>query len=309
MTTLRMSRRAALAGLGALGAAEWSVPTRAEARPNIVVAVQQNPDLLDPFLVISNVSYRVQDNIWDYLIATDYLHDLKNGPMLATEWHRTDDRTLEFTLRQGVKFHDGSEMTAEDVAFTFGDERILSPTSRGYAPSRPFLGTIEKVEATGPYSVRLVTRQPDPLIERRLAGWGAQIISKRAFLAAKDWDAWGRAPVGTGPYKLGALKSGESILLVAHDRVLGRPAACRVSEIPDRAGNRRTHGRTGRRRLRPYHRGAAGPVRDDRGLQGPGGGRRSDHESPRVCSTINSTRSLPTCMSAAPSAWRSTANC
>jgi peptide/nickel transport system substrate-binding protein len=229
MTTLRMSRRAALAGLGALGAAEWSVPTRAEARPNIVVAVQQNPDLLDPFLVISNVSYRVQDNIWDYLIATDYLHDLKNGPMLATEWHRTDDRTLEFTLRQGVKFHDGSEMTAEDVAFTFGDERILSPTSRGYAPSRPFLGTIEKVEATGPHSVRLVTRQPDPLIERRLAGWGAQIISKRAFLAAKDWDAWGRAPVGTGPYKLGALKSGESILLVAHDQYwAGPPPAASV---------------------------------------------------------------------------------
>ena len=114
----------------------------------------------------------MQDNIWDYLIATDYLHDLKNGPMLATEWHRTDDRTLEFTLRQGVKFHDGSEMTAEDVAFTFGDQRIMSPTSRGYAPSRPFLGTIEKAEATGRYSVRLATKQPDPLIERRLGRLG-----------------------------------------------------------------------------------------------------------------------------------------
>ena len=54
-----------------------------------------------------------------------------------------------------------------------------------------------------------MTREPDPLIERRLAGWGAQIVSKRAFLAAGDWDAWGRAPVGTGPYKMKQLKSGE----------------------------------------------------------------------------------------------------
>jgi peptide/nickel transport system substrate-binding protein len=216
-----MSRRAALAGLGAMGAAGWVARAQAESRPDIVIAVQQNPSLIDPFLEISNVSYRVQDNVWDYLIATDYLHDLRNGPMLATEWRRTDDRTLEFVLRQGVKFHDGSEMTAEDVAFSFGDERILDPKSPGYAPSRPFLGTIEKVEITGPYAVRVVTKQPDPLIERRLAGWGAQIISKRAFLAAKDWNAWGRAPVGTGPYKLAELKSGESILLKAHDQYWG----------------------------------------------------------------------------------------
>src|SRR5215472_1707460 len=118
-TAPAISRRTALTGLAALSAGASSRPAHAETRPNIVIAVQQNPTLLDPFLDISNVSYRVQDNIWDYLIATDYLHDLTNGPMLATEWHRADDRTLEFTLRQGVKFHDGSEMTAEDVAFTF----------------------------------------------------------------------------------------------------------------------------------------------------------------------------------------------
>jgi peptide/nickel transport system substrate-binding protein len=235
-TAPALSRRAALTGLAALGAGEWARSAHAETRPNIVIAVQQNPTLLDPFLDISNVSYRVQDNIWDYLISTDYLNDLKNGPMLATEWHRTDDRTLEFTLRQGVKFHDGTEMTAEDVAFTFGDERIMSPSSRGYAPSRPFLGTIEKVEVTGSYAVRLTTKQPDPLIERRLAGWGAQIVSKRAFLAAKDWEAWGRAPIGTGPYKVAEFKSGQSILLVAHDQYWGGPppaASVKFQIVPE----------------------------------------------------------------------------
>ncbi|HEY2133343.1 MAG TPA: ABC transporter substrate-binding protein [Acetobacteraceae bacterium] len=229
MTFPSLSRRAALAGLGAIGLAARARAQASGTRPNIVLAVQENPDLLDPFLVISNVAYRVQDNIYDYLIATDYLHDLKQGPMLATEWHRTDDLTLEFTLRQGVKFHDGSEMTAEDVAFTFGPERMLSPQSRGYAPSRPFLGTIDRAEVIGPYKVRILTKQPDPLIERRLAGWGAQIVSKKAFLAAKDWDAWGRAPVGTGPYKVSQLKGGESILLTAHDDYwAGRPPAASI---------------------------------------------------------------------------------
>ena len=280
-TAPAISRRAALTGLAALGAGEWARSAHAETRPNIVIAVQQNPTLLDPFLDISNVSYRVQDNIWDYLISTDYLNDLKNGPMLATEWHRTDDRTLEFTLRQGVKFHDGTEMTAEDVAFTFGDERIMSPSSRGYAPSRPFLGTIEKVEATGPYAVRLTTKQPDPLIERRLAGWGAQIVSKRAFLAAKDWDAWGRAPVGTGPYKVSEFKSGQSILLVAHDQYWGGPppaASVKFQIVPEIAA-----------RMAGLSAGdydlitevPARPVRHHRQLQGPPGRRRPNPESPR----------------------------
>ena len=233
MMPMPLSRRTACVGLGALGVAGWSERIRAQtppaARPNIIVAVQDNPDLLDPFLVITNISFRVQDNIYDYLIATDYLHDMKLGPMLATEWHRVDDLTLQLTLRKGVKFHDGSEMTAEDVVFTFGPERIMSPQSRGYAPSRPFLGTIDRVEAIGPYEVRVVTKQPDPLIERRLAGWGAQIVSKRAFLAAGNWDVWGRAPVATGPYKVKQLRSGESITLDSHDDYwAGRPPAASV---------------------------------------------------------------------------------
>jgi hypothetical protein len=79
MTGPAVSRRAALAGLAALGGGGWLGSARADTRPNIVIAVQQNPTLLDPFLDISNVSYRVQDNIWDCLIATDYLNDLKKA--------------------------------------------------------------------------------------------------------------------------------------------------------------------------------------------------------------------------------------
>lgn len=234
MIAVPVSRRSTIAGLAALGFAGHSERAAAQpastARPGIIVAVQDNPDLLDPLLAVNNVSYRVQYNIYDYLIGTDFLHGMQQKPMLATEWRRLDDLTLQLTLRKRVKFHDGSEMTAEDVAFTFGPERMMDPKSRGHAPSRTFLGTIKRVEATGPYEVRVVTHAPDPTIERRLAGWGSQIVSKRAFLAAGNWDAWARAPVGTGPYKVKQFKSGESITLVSHDDYwAGRPPAASVT--------------------------------------------------------------------------------
>ena len=133
------------------------------------------------------------------------------------------------TTSAGLPSSCGANWPGVDVAFTFGPERILDPKSPGYVPSRPFLGTIEKVEVIGPLKVRVTTKQPGPLIGRRLAGWGAQIISKRAFQAAGSWNAWGRAPVGTGPYKVKQLKCGESITLVAHDDYWGgRPPAASV---------------------------------------------------------------------------------
>ncbi len=58
-------------------------------------------------------------SLWESLIGRDWLGNLAPRPGLATEWRRVDDQTVELKLRQGVKFHNGDEMTAEDVVFTF----------------------------------------------------------------------------------------------------------------------------------------------------------------------------------------------
>lgn len=217
-----ITRRGVLAGGAGLTAlALGTGRLQAQQSKNIVVAVQEIPPQLDPILVEYNSGYRILFNVYDTLIGTDYLNKFAVVPGLATTWKRVGETVLELELRQGVKFHDGSEMTAEDVAFSFGKERMMDPASRGYAATRAYLGTISKVEATDRYKVRVSTDKPDPVIEKRLAGWSAQVISKAAFQKVNDWDKWARNPVATGPFVMAEVKTGESLTLKAFDGYWG----------------------------------------------------------------------------------------
>ena len=183
--------------------------------------MQKNPDILSPVGPQYNVTYRVLYNIFDLLVGVDFENDFRLRPSLATEWRRIDDLTMELTLRRGVKFHDGAEMTAEDVVFSFGPERVMNEDAPGHKDSRPFLGTFDKVEAIDDYTVRVTTKKPDPILHLRLAGWMSQIIRKDAYLAAPGFDAWAKKPIGTGPYKVVDFAQDEYILLAAHDDYWG----------------------------------------------------------------------------------------
>ena len=98
--------------------------------PSVRVAVQQiaNSGTLTPLREQSNVGSRTFPMIYASLIELDRQGDLSLKPSLATSWKRIDDYTVELKLRQGVKFHNGDEMTAEDVAFTFGPEYMFGTT-------------------------------------------------------------------------------------------------------------------------------------------------------------------------------------
>ncbi len=99
---------------------------RADGRPSITVAVQKiaNSNTLETLREQSNVGTRTFYSYAETLIDTDWVGDLSLRPGLATSWRRIDDRTVELTLREGVRFHNGDPMTAEDVAFSFGPERM-----------------------------------------------------------------------------------------------------------------------------------------------------------------------------------------
>ncbi|QQO44154.1 hypothetical protein JGR78_12230 [Paracoccus sp. MC1862] len=113
--------------LGLFGAAAGSLilPRHAMAqapRRSITVAVHKitNNNTLDIWNEQSNVGERVFfPNLWEGLILRDWMGN--QGPVagLATEWTRLDDRTIDLKLRQGVRFHNGDELTAEDVVFSF----------------------------------------------------------------------------------------------------------------------------------------------------------------------------------------------
>ena len=193
----------------------------ADDRPDLVVTMQKNPPTLELMRESSNVAYRIAFNIDETLIDSDFLDRMKLIPGLATEWTRIDDKTIEFKLRQGVKFHNGKEMTAEDVAFSFGPERLSGEDAPGWAVAQQFVGNILPPEVIDRYTVRISTKTSDSLLEQRLSNYMGQIISKKAYLEASDWDTWSRNIVATGPYKIEEVKTDEYIKLVAFDDYWG----------------------------------------------------------------------------------------
>jgi len=117
-----LSRRGLLAagvGLGAGTAAAQGTP----AERGLVIALPAHPEVLEPVLANNLPKLRTLPNIFDGLLAFDLYDGMKIRPALAERWRRIDERTLEFDLRPGVLFHDGSPMTAEDVVFSLGPVR------------------------------------------------------------------------------------------------------------------------------------------------------------------------------------------
>jgi len=203
---MEVNRRSAFKLLGA-GVLLMTAPRISFGREakELVVALDEIPRQLDPLLYQTNPGYRVMQNIYDTLLAVDYADDGAIQPALAESWKRVDGRTIDLTLRQGVLFHDGSPLTAEDVVFSFGPERRTDPKSPGYGTAQQFLSAIEAVEAVDERTIRVTSSVDDPALELRLSAWGSQIVKKAAFEAAGGFEGFAQAPVGTGPFSVTSL--------------------------------------------------------------------------------------------------------
>src|SRR4030095_2863267 len=147
-------------------------PARAQAPTQIVISQPAEATTMDPGRSTQVLTVNYFINLYDTLTRWDGA--LKLQPGLATAWKQVNDTTWDFTLRQGVKFHDGAPLTAEDVKATL---------DRTIAPGKPLVNagftTIESVQIVNPTTVRLITRKPDPLILVRVAQMGAQILPAR----------------------------------------------------------------------------------------------------------------------------------
>ena len=259
------------ASLGAMGAAAGALILprvavgQSDNRPTITIAVQKisNTNTLDVLREQSNVGERIfYSSIWEALIGKNWAGKLETVPSLATSWKRIDDRTVELSLRQGVKFHNGDEMTAEDVAFSFGRERMFgdsqpgsgktisitvrtdvggSGTTKELPPEVPAVArrafpNLLGVEIVDKYTVRFVNGAPDVTLEGRISRYGADIMNRRAFAEAGSYLDWARKPVTTGPYKVVEFKPDTMLILEAHDEYWGgRPPVKRIRfmEVPE----------------------------------------------------------------------------
>lgn len=163
---------------------------------------------LDPINVTDGESIRVTHNIYETLL--EYDHNLELQPKLATEYSSSEDGlTWTFQLREGVKFHDGTDFNADAVVFNF--ERWMDPENpyhEGDFPYYPFLyggfkgdenHLIESVTATGEHELEIVLKRKTAPFLSYLAISMFGIASPAAI---EQYGAGiGENPVGTGPFK------------------------------------------------------------------------------------------------------------
>ena len=174
------------------------VATAAGAQ-TLTVGVRGGPESMDPHFSALGPQADAVKHIYDTLVGTGV--DLQLEPSLATSWEPIDDVTWEFKLREGVKFHDGSDFTAEDVKFSI--ERI--PNVTGPTTMEIYIRRIADVEIVDDYTLRITTDGPAatlPFDFVRLF-----IVSSAAAADFSDIESAtegfnsGEAAIGTGPFK------------------------------------------------------------------------------------------------------------
>jgi peptide/nickel transport system substrate-binding protein len=199
--------RAACLALCAFFAA--ASPAWAQAS-QIVISQPAEATTMDPgrSTQVLTVNYFV--NLYDTLTRWDTALQLQPG--LATSWKAVNETTWEFTLRPGVKFHDGAPFTAEDVKATF--ERNMQT---GKTVVTPGFTTIEAVQVVNPMTLRILTKKPDPLVPVRMAQMGSQILPAR-FITDDGVKELARRAVGTGAYRFVEWVKDERLVMQAnHD--------------------------------------------------------------------------------------------
>jgi peptide/nickel transport system substrate-binding protein len=179
------------------------------------MAIGVDPDSLDP---AGQTTTTVQ-NILDYIVEplVRMKPDGKVEPALAEKWDMTPDgKSYTFTLRKGVKFHDGATFDAKAVKASF--DRILNPNMK--VPLRAPIDVIQSVEPVDDSTVRFVLKSTFPPFVDALAGSQYAIVSPST--AQKFPDTYNEEPVGTGPYTFKERKKGESVTLARHEGYWGQ---------------------------------------------------------------------------------------
>jgi peptide/nickel transport system substrate-binding protein len=174
----------------------------------LIIARAVDSTGLDPHTQTAFASLKLLDLIYEPLIITD--PDLNLQPGLATGWEFSDDgMTLTFALREGVKFHDGSDFTAEDVIASF--TRILDEETASAARTNYL--SIESMEATDDLTVVFNLNTPDVPLLSAMASTNAVILSSDV-IASEDPSL---VTVGTGPFKLDSWVPDETTTLSANE--------------------------------------------------------------------------------------------
>src|SRR5262245_35970776 len=172
------------------------------------VGLDVDADTLDPRLSKNTSGFRIKELAFNGLVSIS--PDYSPAPDLAEKWDNPDDKTWVFHLRQGVKFHDGSNVTANDVKYTY--ESVLDPSFN--SPARSFYLSVDKVAATDGNTVTFTLKEP---FAPFLSYMDLAIVPQ----AAGSKPDFGTKPIGSGPFKVDTWNTGDSIDLSAFEGFYG----------------------------------------------------------------------------------------
>jgi peptide/nickel transport system substrate-binding protein len=174
-----------------------SVSTAALSQ-TLTIGVRAGPDSIDPHFTATGTHAESLKHVFDTLTWSG--DKLQIEPRLATSWKAIASDVWEFKLRPGVKFHDGSDFTAEDVKFSI--ERI--PVVAGPNPTTIYVRRVKEVKIVDPLTIQIVTDGPAPNLPNdfiRLFIVSAKAAAGLTKDNANEAFNSGKAAVGTGPYK------------------------------------------------------------------------------------------------------------
>ena len=168
----------------------------------LVAAIGGDPDQLDPHTTTSSFAFTVLENVYDTLVQPG--DDLTMEPALAESWDVSDDlMTWTFQLRQGVLFHDGTELTSDDVVASL--ERIAEEGENAWR-----LDMVDEFNAPDEHTVQLVLNRVAPNLLEQIGPFkGMAIAPAEAIEAGTLADQ----PVGTGPFQYVSFTPGDRVVV------------------------------------------------------------------------------------------------
>ncbi|PZP45075.1 MAG: ABC transporter substrate-binding protein [Azospirillum brasilense] len=195
------TRRAALAGLATAFVVSARKASAATGEAALRIATSSPPTSLDPHFHNLMPNNALAAHVFDRLVHQDARQNLQPG--LATAWTSPSDTVWEFTLRPGVRFHDGQPFTAADAVASLARAPAVPNSPGSFAQ---FLRGIASVEAVGPLRLRIATKTPQPLLPNDLSM--IAIIPARFRDAPTEAFRTGEAMIGTGPFRFGSFTPG-----------------------------------------------------------------------------------------------------
>jgi peptide/nickel transport system substrate-binding protein len=196
----------------------------------LTVGVGAVAETLDPHLSLAGLSILTYANVFDALTVVDFSGGTPEiKPALARSWKLVSPTVWEFSLRRDVKFSNGEPFGAEAVKFSV--ERVLDPATK--SPVRGRLPNVESVQIVDPYTVRILSKAPDPILPKRMAV--AYIVPPK-YMQQVGPKQFASKPIGTGSFCVDRYLPLQEITLVPCGRPKPTvPKQVKLVQIPEAA--------------------------------------------------------------------------